>query len=210
MADAKSTSRTQRRCVHVRKHVWRRGERYRIVVKAGGVNHTKSFPLSTDAAVIDQWIQATKTEAAASRVKSKLANLPKPVPVCPRDENTGFCYIYFIAAADQVKIGRALDPWERMENLQIGSPHRLQLLAAVPAHASLEPVLHRRFANSRTGGEWFHLNHEMRSFIDAVAVQKMNPVELLWDFVVAPRQPAMRLGEFARRRARERAAISRE
>lgn len=92
-----------------------------------------------------------------------------------------WCYLYFIRRGDLVKIGRAVDPVDRLDELQSANPDRLTLLAAAPAHANLEKVVHGHFADCRIGsGEWFRLNPALADFIQRVRNGE-NPVALVWD-----------------------------
>jgi len=102
---------------------------------------------------------------------------PKVAPL-PRSED-GWCYVYFVSAGTAIKIGRALDPVTRVERLQVGHPDKLVLLAAVPAHASFEQAVHRRFAAGRLNGEWFELTADLSDFIKQLQTG-VNPVALLW------------------------------
>jgi hypothetical protein len=99
----------------------------------------------------------------------------------PRSE-TSWCYIYFARSGETVKIGRSLEPLQRVRALQMTHAGDLELLATVAAHVTLEGALHERFAHLRTrpNGEWFRLDHELIAFIRAVQ-QGANPVALLFE-----------------------------
>jgi hypothetical protein len=64
-------------------------------------------------------------------------------------------FTYFIQAArvGHIKIGRAIDPLQRLAELQTGSPVKLELLAVL--RGDHEAMLHRKFADLRIHGEWF-------------------------------------------------------
>jgi hypothetical protein len=66
-------------------------------------------------------------------------------------------FVYFIQAGQDgpIKIGVAADPLLRLDDLQVGSPVALTLLAAIPGGAVHERQLHARFAEGRIRGEWF-------------------------------------------------------
>jgi len=81
--------------------------------------------------------------------------------------------VYFIQAgvAGPIKIGLAVDPRERMANLQTGHYERLVLLGVLPGDATSEQEIHRRVASSRLHGEWFRPSDEVLSI---VAVSSMD------------------------------------
>ena len=75
--------------------------------------------------------------------------------------------VYFLGAADYVKIGFTTDLRLRVVNLQPGSPHRLELLAHVPdATLADEREYPRRFHEHRAHGEWFCRAPEIDAEID--------------------------------------------
>lgn len=65
--------------------------------------------------------------------------------------------VYFIQAglSGPIKIGQANNVTKRMLSLQGANHEQLHLLATIPAHDTLEPFLHARFAANRIRGEWF-------------------------------------------------------
>lgn len=54
-----------------------------------------------------------------------------------------------------VKIGVAKNVQRRLENLQIGSPSKLELVGVLPGGEDVERDLHARFSGQRRRGEWF-------------------------------------------------------
>jgi len=87
-------------------------------------------------------------------------------PHCRRAIARGERFVYFIQSGERgpIKIGAAANPFARLRELQTGNPYQLRLLLAEDAgcHAwALERALHRRFASSRLGGEWFAITHDM-------------------------------------------------
>jgi hypothetical protein len=53
-------------------------------------------------------------------------------------------FVYFIAGAGKVKIGRSSAVVSRLLDLQVGSPVRLRLLAVISGGPALEADLHRQ------------------------------------------------------------------
>jgi len=66
-------------------------------------------------------------------------------------------FVYFIQAGEggPIKIGWAVDPRARLNELQVGCPEPLRLLMTLAGDGGLEAQLHRRFARIRPRGEWF-------------------------------------------------------
>lgn len=76
--------------------------------------------------------------------------------------------VYFVRNADtgQIKIGISNDVTRRLRTLQTGSAAALDLLGTMPGGRAKEAELHARFADSRTGGEWFDPTPELDRFIE--------------------------------------------
>jgi len=77
------------------------------------------------------------------------------------DTKKPFTGVYFISNGNgAVKIGQTKGPLEtRMTSLQVGSPNRLYLVAAVATGRldAIEKKLHKLLAGKRMTGEWFSL-----------------------------------------------------
>jgi hypothetical protein len=71
--------------------------------------------------------------------------------------------IYFIQQNPEengpVKIGISKDPQRRLDTLQTGSPHELELIytARVAAESECEDYLHEMWSSRRLNGEWFDI-----------------------------------------------------
>lgn len=75
--------------------------------------------------------------------------------------------VYFIQADyGPVKIGHAINPYKRMQDLQGACPCKLKLLATMPGGARLERQIHRFFAHLNIRGEWFNLDGCLLSFVE--------------------------------------------
>lgn len=147
----------------------------RAVVNATHGRKEKRFKFGTDLRDIQRWRNETRTKLRFNDLRKRAI---AKVPLLPHDLE-GWCYLYVIAGDDAVKIGRTLNPVVRMRELQTGHDTKLQLLAAVPVHASLEALVHRHFAHLRRAGEWFQLTDEVAAFVAALQ-EGRNPVALLW------------------------------
>jgi Meiotically Up-regulated Gene 113 (MUG113) protein len=93
----------------------------------------------------------------------------------------GWCYVYFAQAGAAVKIGRSVNPAQRVAELQTTHPEEIAIVATVATHASLEAAIHDRYQHLRTRetGEWFRLEPDLVAFIRAIQ-QGANPVALLF------------------------------
>lgn len=85
--------------------------------------------------------------------------------------------VYFIRAkkSGMVKIGVALDPAERLRDLQTAAHEPLELLATIEGGRELEQRLHRTFAASRSSGEWFHPTAELTAAILSARQRRFDP-----------------------------------
>jgi hypothetical protein len=82
--------------------------------------------------------------------------------------NTGEQSVYFVKCHDFVMIGySSVSVAGRISSLQAGTPYALALVGTISAPRSCEAYLHKRFAKQRVRGEWFTLDAELQSFIDA-------------------------------------------
>jgi len=79
--------------------------------------------------------------------------------------------VYFITASnkDNIKIGCASCPEDRLDYLQTGSPVRLKLLGVMEGGRKKERELHNQFAHLRQHGEWFERSESLLNFIKANA-----------------------------------------
>src|SRR5690242_3049440 len=78
--------------------------------------------------------------------------------------------VYFIQAGEggPIKIGCAIQPAKRMQELQTGNALKLRLRAVVPGSLEVERRLHDWFSEWRMQGEWFQPSHALEGFIAGV------------------------------------------
>lgn len=70
-------------------------------------------------------------------------------------------HVYFIGAPNGlVKIGHAIDVYNRLSKHQVGSPLPLTLIAAVPGTRDVEQALHVINAGRWSHGEWFAMTED--------------------------------------------------
>jgi hypothetical protein len=94
-----------------------------------------------------------------------------------RPENTsrrGIGVVYFVGGdqVGMVKIGRSFSAEGRLQDLQIGSPVRLRIMATLPGGRHRERELHREFSAYHSHGEWFRLEGALREFIADLVVAR--------------------------------------
>jgi hypothetical protein len=74
--------------------------------------------------------------------------------------------LYFILAGKSaVKIGRAVDVWKRIQNMQTNNHEELNCVLRLVGRGQEEPVWHRAFADYRVRGEWFDWSSEVQDAI---------------------------------------------
>lgn len=82
---------------------------------------------------------------------------PKPEP-CSR--------VYFFICGDLVKIGKSVDPWRRLREVNNGSPHEIFYCGSIAGWTREEQLLHHIFKSYRVRGEWFKINKFLHEFIE--------------------------------------------
>ena len=98
-------------------------------------------------------------------------------------------YIYFIVMQvsktkeylNRVKIGYSKDPLKRLQSLQTGNAHKLNIWYTISVNEQqakhLENQLHRKFRWSKDRGEWFTMHPAIRKFIKEhkrITLEKIN------------------------------------
>jgi hypothetical protein len=129
---------------------------WRAYGRAHGTFFSKTFPAETAVYVLKDWRRDER-----SRIRAKqLAVDPLPGHDWKRltPSSDGWCYVYFIRAGEQIKIGRTTDPGQRMRALQTMHHDELSLVLSIPAHAALEAAaIQARFEHLKERGEWFRI-----------------------------------------------------
>lgn len=98
-----------------------------------------------------EYTKAKKNKKSKSRKRSKLKS-----------------YVYFIKADNTglVKIGKSVNPKNRLKELQTGSANKLNIIKTIDGGVYLEQAIHAYFAHLRKHGEWFKPDTEMRKFLN--------------------------------------------
>jgi hypothetical protein len=75
--------------------------------------------------------------------------------------------IYFIQGivTRKIKIGFSKNPSTRLSRLQTGSPDELVIIGVAIGDMSIEKILHDKFSESHSHGEWFNDCEKIREFI---------------------------------------------
>lgn len=80
-------------------------------------------------------------------------------------------YIYIIGEVGgvEVKIGRSVNPGQRLKQIQTGYPNKLVLWGFCKEHDDFtEKQVHKLIKNSKIGGEWFYVSKEVWDIINRV------------------------------------------
>lgn len=87
----------------------------------------------------------------------------------PNQEQSAASWVYFIQAKDggAVKIGRSVNPQERLSGLQTAHPTELRILTKIPGGNTVERSFHALFAADRIrpDGEWFRPSTQLMAFV---------------------------------------------
>lgn len=95
--------------------------------------------------------------------------------------------IYFARASNGtglIKIGYAIDPRERLKEIQRMSPVSLIILQVISGGRKKEALLHKHFSEFRQHGEWFEPNDELFELISDTSL-----VSGIWTKLESKRQP---------------------
>lgn len=152
MTDAKSTA--VERCIRRRKNG------FEAYVRINGKQVSKFFRLNTPIELIREW-----RRDELLRASELFDDVLSEVPIPPKAETGG--YVYFVHVGDYVKIGKACDVRQRLEELQTAHPEPLRLVAYIKSDRprSAEAVILREYEQYRARGEWFRLSFRIRKLI---------------------------------------------
>lgn len=153
---------------------------FEAYVYAAGQQIAQRFPLGTGLREMRAWRETVRhRQRWNQRVQPLTPKELKPPKAVPKHIDR-HCFVYFIECGGRIKIGRTTDVTRRVREMSTFTHDPVNLLAAVPAHASLEPLIHDRFAAARVKGEWYDLTPPLENFI-AYMQQNYNPLILLFD-----------------------------
>ena len=102
-------------------------------------------------------------------------------------------FIYEYPNLDKFKIGRSINPFSRLKNLQTGNSRTLKIHSLISCPSKefskgLEAALHTHYLQSCAGGEWFFIQTE--EIVKSITVANhlsthdlpTNLFEEVWDF----------------------------
>lgn len=74
-------------------------------------------------------------------------------------------FIYFVRSGEFIKIGQSRRWKQRVETMQVGSPHTLIVMLVLKDDPKLEAKLHNWFRTDHFRGEWFHSGPAILAYI---------------------------------------------
>lgn len=107
-----------------------------------------------------------KTFRASVIAWVRLRETPPPRKKLPRRPTDKSSHVYFVRGGDMIEVGLAKDPAQRLRDLQVGSPLRLEILATIRGSLAVEKGIHARFKDLRSHGEWFRAEPPILEFIE--------------------------------------------
>jgi len=109
-------------------------------------------------------------------------------------------YVYFVKALPDgpIKIGKALVPFARLSELQVGNHCELALLGVILGDETTERALHEQLAEHRVRGEWFEDTPELQQAMDRAGVERPYRPERGDGFPALVRAPGVTAAAFVR------------
>ena len=83
-------------------------------------------------------------------------------------------FIYFVqdTVLKYIKIGYTNNIKRRIKDLQVGNPHKLELIAQINGGKNKEERLHKKFDKYNIRNEWFEPNEEILKYISEINVKE--------------------------------------
>lgn len=110
-----------------------------------------------------------KLEKREAHVNPWPVGMERPIIRVPGRRYTDWVYLIGADGVSRVKIGKSDDPKKRLSGMQTGSPVRLVLLALIDCGkdaSGTEQMLHEKFRDNHTGGEWFDATPEIIQYFN--------------------------------------------
>lgn len=73
--------------------------------------------------------------------------------------------VYFVSHGGYVKVGTTRNLPKRLSELQLAMPFPLIFEGVIRGNATIETVLHRKWAEHHVRGEWFYIDPKIRQFM---------------------------------------------
>lgn len=118
--------------------------------KRRGAKHTyKTLSASNIDEAIDEAKWLWKSLGNVDDITPRDVHIERPQPK-----------VYFIreVGTELVKIGKSFDPEARLKTLQIGTPHKLELMHIIDSEIKDENWFHQRLSKFHVLGEWYQLD----------------------------------------------------
>ncbi|PKR77830.1 hypothetical protein CEY16_07835 [Halalkalibacillus sediminis] len=99
-------------------------------------------------------------------ITSKIQEWHHLAPISLRYDSKGLntSYVYFIkeSGMNRIKIGKAIDPEQRIKELSTGSAHNYEIVHLIKSENpyKTENLFHKYFNEKRCKGEWFDLSEK--------------------------------------------------
>jgi hypothetical protein len=131
---------------------------FEAYVRVDGRQVSKWFPSDTPIKSIRKWRDG---EGHNIKQPFMLPTIPPP-PVLAEGG-----YVYFIQCREFIKVGKARNVAQRLEELQTAHPEPLRLLAFIPCSqpSRVEAVILREYRPSLARGEWLKLTADVRRLV---------------------------------------------
>jgi hypothetical protein len=91
--------------------------------------------------------------------------IAKPHDECLYEKTVDMIYFIQEGNAGPIKIGFAIDPWKRIEQIQIGNSEKLNMLRTIPGNKKREREIHKLLSAYKKRGEWYEPTIEVIEFI---------------------------------------------
>jgi hypothetical protein len=112
---------------------------------------TKSFTRELERAQLARWRRETASIPTMAIKPLKVEEFDPKLLIGPSIGDD----LYFIRAGDAVKIGRAVDVWTRMANMQVNNHLELDCICRLRGRGHEERAWHSFFRTHHIRGEWF-------------------------------------------------------
>lgn len=125
------------------------------------------------------------------------------IPEHLANQSRKISWVYFVQAGEggPIKIGKAMNPSQRIGNLQVGNPHEVKLLHCLPDTGCTEGRIQGIFEESHLRGEWYNPTPDLLEFIDALKSKTEGRARQLISRTIKERQIMRHRKEKSRRRA---------
>lgn len=78
--------------------------------------------------------------------------------------------VYFIEANKRIKIGYTENPTQRISDIQVSSPYKINVLLLINGTVRYEKLIHKKFKPYRLRGEWFSYNKNIIEYINNLKI----------------------------------------